>query len=100
MNAGWGYGAQCRLETPVGVPQADRSEVLGHVGAGPSRRRLAASAAELLTVAVVVCDRQGAARYANRAWTVMTGQVFPQWLGLGCRRYSTRSAGKPRSTVW
>ncbi len=50
---------------------------------GPSRRRLAASAAELLAVAVVVCDRQGAARYANRAWTVMTGLVFPQWLGLG-----------------
>ena len=45
--------------------------------------RLASSAADLLAVAVVVCDRYGAAHYVNQAWSLLTGQVFPQWLGLG-----------------
>jgi diguanylate cyclase (GGDEF)-like protein/PAS domain S-box-containing protein len=44
---------------------------------------LSSSTADLLAVAVIVCDRFGSARYANRAWTEMTGQVFPEWAGLG-----------------
>src|SRR5579871_4038681 len=82
-HAGCGYPVERRLRTPVGVPLADRSEGLDMSTSRPSRMRLASSTADLLAVAVVVCDREGAARYANRAWTLMTGQVFPQWLGLG-----------------
>ena len=42
-----------------------------------------AMVADLLAVGIVLGDTEGAATFANRRWSEMTGQPDGQWLGFG-----------------
>jgi diguanylate cyclase (GGDEF)-like protein/PAS domain S-box-containing protein len=72
------------------------------------------SEADLLAVAVIIAAADGSAGFANRAWTAMTGQQEPDWMGQGwfavldeACRHTERAAlltairrGSPHETDW
>ena len=56
-------------------------------------------AADLLSVGVVVGDRFGGCRFANRAWEDMTGQEEEEWTGAGWLDVIDRSNGRDTTTL-